>query len=187
MNIVLVIMLATWWYGETVSSIQWLGILALLMAIAFISIRPGESWSISEKTWFLLIALSILLFTFRNGGLKVTNELHMSSSVVLFIAYLLSAIWFAFSVARKSPDSTPPSTAKSGLIWGLLAGICSYGGLQLYAIALESGPANIVAPLFATNSLVIAIGAIVFFRERLTILQLIAGLFLLLGLILVRS
>jgi drug/metabolite transporter (DMT)-like permease len=187
MNIVLVILLATWWYGETVSILQWFGISALLTAITLISIRPGESWSIREKTWFLLITISILLFTIRNGGLKVTSELQMSSSAVLWIAYLLSTIWFAISVTRKSPDSAvPPSGAKIGLIWGLLAGGCSYGGLQLYALALESGPANIVAPIFATNSLIIAIGAILFFRERLTILQIIAGFFLLLGLILVR-
>ena len=85
------------------------------------------------------------------------------------------------------PDiSEQRSTALIGIRWGLLAGCCSYGGLQLYAMALEIGPANIIAPIFAANSLVIALGAIVFFRETLTRLQIAAVLLLFIGLVLVR-
>ncbi len=194
MNIVLVILLATFWYGESVNGFQWTGIALLLGAIALVSLRPGEPLTIREKTWFALIVFSIALFTFRNGGLKVTSELELSNAAVLFIGYLLSLIWFGASIMRRGrltvadiPDiSEQRSTALIGIRWGLLAGCCSYGGLQLYAMALEIGPANIIAPIFAANSLVIALGAIVFFRETLTRLQIAAVLLLFIGLVLVR-
>ena len=180
MNIVLVIGLATLWYGETVSTFQWTGIVLLLGAIALVSIRPSEPLTIREKTWFALILFSIVLFTFRNGGLKVTSELALSNAAVLLIGYALSMVWFGASIIKKTRINMP------GLGWGLLAGCCSYGGLQLYASALEMGPANIIAPIFATNSLVIALGAIVFFNEKLTRLQMLAVFLLLSGLVLVR-
>jgi drug/metabolite transporter (DMT)-like permease len=195
MNIVLVILLATFWYGESVNGFQWTGIALLLGAIALVSLRPGEPLTIREKTWFALIVFSIALFTFRNGGLKVTSELELSNAAVLFIGYLLSLIWFGFAIqGTQGTQGTQGnqtmreqrSTARVGMRWGLLAGCCSYGGLQLYAMALEIGPANIIAPIFATNSLVIAVGAIIFFRERLTRLQIGAVLLLLIGLVLVR-
>lgn len=47
----------------------------------------------------------------------------------------------------------------------------SYGGLQLYSIALQMGKANVVAPIFAANSLIMVAGSILIDKERLTIVQ----------------
>jgi drug/metabolite transporter (DMT)-like permease len=190
MNIVLVIGLATWWYGERLAPFQWAGIVLLLLAVMFVSIRPGESLSLRERTWFSLIAVSILLFTLRNGGLKVTGELALNAAAVLLIGYLLSLLWFAgtiWNARRDTASEAQKKQAARGLGWGLLAGICSYGGLQCYALALTIGPANIIAPMFAANSLVIALGAVWLFNERLTRLQWLAVFFLCCGLALVRT
>jgi drug/metabolite transporter (DMT)-like permease len=189
MNIVLVIVIATWWYGERLETLQWTGILLLLLAVMLVSVRPGEPLSIRERTWFLLIAISILLFTFRNGGLKVTGELELNAAAVLLIGYVFSLLWFAGSIWSRRHETVTDEQKKQavrGLRWGLLAGVCSYGGLQCYALALTIGPANIIAPMFAANSLVIAFGAVWLFHERLTRLQWLAVLFLCCGLMFVR-
>jgi drug/metabolite transporter (DMT)-like permease len=188
LNIVIVMMLAMIWYEETLSSYQIVGVLLLLIGIAFITIRPNESIDIRARRWYFFMLIAIVLFTFRNGGLKVTSEAAMSNSTVLFIAYFLSMLWFSVTLIKRNDkrDDKHTERSKSGLIWGLFAGICSYGGLQLYALALEQGPANIIAPIFAANSLVIALGAVFFFKEKLTRLQWIAIVILLAGLIFVR-
>ena len=48
-------------------------------------------------------------------------------------------------------DSLLRSAASTGLKWGLIAGLFSYAGLQLYAVALQTGQASIAAPV-ATGS-----------------------------------
>jgi len=201
LNIVLVIFMSTAFYGETLGAAEIGGIALLLVAVALISIRGKEPLSVTQKRWYGYVALGVILFSFRNGGLKVTGELGLNNTPILFISYLLSILWFAYviydkrqktrpvgSTGRVQTDEPPlkDGSARTGLLWGLLTGIFSYAGLQMYTVALDIGKANVVAPIFSTNSLVIAIGSILLFKERLTRLQLIALLCLLIGLILVR-
>ncbi|WP_166240528.1 EamA family transporter [Paenibacillus turpanensis] len=197
-NIVLIIAMSMLWYGETLSGSEWLGIACLLTAVVLISLRPGEALTIREKRWFVFILLAILLFTFRNGGLKVTQELNMPNTTILFIAYFFSLVWFAGKIMTRSYGSNSSAESASsdsnlrrdagkiGFLWGLAAGVCSYAGMQLYSVALVDGQANIVAPIFATNSLVLVFGAILLYRERLTLKQTAALSLLVLGLVLVR-
>jgi drug/metabolite transporter (DMT)-like permease len=184
MNIVLVVAMSTWHYGEPLHAAQAIGICLLLLAAVFVAYRRKEPWTIKEKKWFLLVGLSIVLFAFRNGGLKVTDELGLPSSPILFIAYVLSLLWFL--VPNSGSGSWSLAEKKTGLRLGLLAGLFSYGGLQLYAIAIATGQANLAAPIFATNGLVIAAGSIWIYKERLSIAQWAAFLCLIGGLVFIR-
>lgn len=191
-NIILVVIMGTWVYDEPLTWAGAVGITLLLLAAALISIRRKEAMSAPRKQWFIYVAIAIILFAFRNGGLKVTEELGMASASVLCIAYLLSIVWFfppawrEWSAWRRQPAAAALTRLRTGLLWGLLSGLFSYGGLQLYAISLETGQANLAAPIFATNSLVVALGAIVLYRERLTLLQAIALVCMMSGLIIIR-
>lgn len=263
LNIVLIIAFSTLFYGETLSSTEGAGIVLLLAAVVLISVRRAEKLSIKEKKWFIFAGSAVLLFTFRNGGLKVTQELGMPGAPVLLIGYVLSFFWFAgviWAERRRGrfPQSAPLSLAatpeaqddsanigkpariaavsvetaertaagygetvertaaghgepaesipaaqdergtqekrpavaadpfRTGLSLGLLVGLFSYGGLQLYSEALEMGKANLTAPIFATNSLVVAAGSIIVYRERLTRLQWAAFVCLLAGIVVIR-
>lgn len=186
MNIVLVILLSVLFFQETLTSMEVIGIVFLLVAVVLISVRR-EPLTIKEKRWFFLIILAIFLYTFRNGGLKVTEATNLDNTAVLFIAYLLSSFWYLGLISSKSSEfgiMTKPSVI--GLRWGILCGFFSYGGLQLYSVALEYGKASIVAPIFATNSLVIAIGSVLVYKERLKPIQLLALIFLFLGLFIIK-
>lgn len=182
MNIILVIALATWWYKEPLSASEAVGITLLLLAVIFIAHKRKEPLTITEKRWFVLVGLAIILFALRNGGLKVTDELGLPSAPILFIAYALSLFWFLLPV--KNAENR--ASKLTGLWFGLIAGLFSYGGLQLYAVALSTGQANLAAPIFATNSLVVAIGAIAVYKEKLTFMQWTAFACTLLGLIIIR-
>jgi drug/metabolite transporter (DMT)-like permease len=182
MNIILVVALATWWYKEPLSASEAVGITLLLIAVIFIAHKRKEPLTITEKRWFVLVGLSIFLFALRNGGLKVTDELGLPSAPILFIAYALSLFWFIL----PSEKTENRSSKRTGLWLGLIAGLFSYGGLQLYAVALSTGQANLAAPIFATNSLVVAIGAIAVYKEKLSFMQWTAFACTLIGLIIIR-
>lgn len=182
MNIVLVIALGTLVYGETLGLNEAAGIILLLLAVILISLKRQKRRITIEKQWFIYVAAAILFFTFRNGGLKITEELGLSSAPILFIGYGLSFLWFAIRTERGAERGK----AAMGLKLGLLAGVFSYAGLQLYAIALATGPANLAAPIFATNSLVVAAGSILFYKEKLTPAQWTAFALTIAGLIIIR-
>ena len=182
MNIILVILMGTWVYHEPFTRGEVSGVALLLLAIVLIAIRRKESYTIKERTWGLYVAAGILLFSLRNGGLKVTEELQLDGTLVLLAAYLLSALWFLPPILREQNETA----RRTGWRWGLLAGVFSYGGLQLYAVALATGKASLAAPIFATNALVIALGAILLYKERLTPLQTAAFVCTMAGLIIIR-
>lgn len=182
MNIILVIALGTWWYGEALSANEAVGITLLMLAVVFIAHKRKEKLSITERRWFGLVALAIVMFALRNGGLKVTDELGLPSAPILFIAYILSMLWFI----RPLSSGTSRESIRTGLWFGLAAGVFSYGGLQMYAVALSTGQANLAAPIFATNSLVVAAGAIIVYKERLSIMQWTAFILTVLGLVVIR-
>ncbi|SDT21372.1 Uncharacterized membrane protein [Paenibacillaceae bacterium GAS479] len=201
LNIVFVVALSVFLYGESLGPWEAAGISLLLAAAILIAIHPAEKLALTSRVWFLYTGAAVLLFTFRNGGLKVTGELGLPASAVLFIGYLLSLFWFAgqawlgrsqqparHAEAKQTATNGAPASfsQRIGLQLGLLTGIFSYGGLQLYALALETGKANLAAPIFATNSLVVAAGSILLYRERLTRLQWLAFASLMAGLIMVR-
>lgn len=210
MNIVLVVALGTFVYNEPFAGFELAGVSLLLLAVIFVSIRGKEKLTILQRNWYVYVGLSIFLFALRNGGLKVTDAAGLNGSAVLFVSYALSVLWFAAAAARERaagqragaglsptvPSASPPagagrhgalSNARSiGLRWGIVAGLFSYGGLQLYTVALQSGQVNIAGPIFAANSMVVAVGSIVLYREKLTGLQWVAFTLTFAGLILIR-
>ncbi|MFC4809202.1 EamA family transporter [Paenibacillus sp. GCM10023250] len=200
MNILLVVVLGMAAYGETLSAYELAGVLLLLAAVALISMKSGGRRKGIRPPWHLFVGLSIVLFALRNGGMKVTEELGLASSPILFVAYALSFAGFvAFAYreririrpagrigdfVRTGPPAVPG--AGTGLKWGLIAGLFSYAGLQLYAVALGTGQASIAGPIFAANSLVVAAGSILLYRERLNALQWSAFVLMFAGLVLIR-
>ncbi|CAM4354359.1 DMT family transporter [Paenibacillus tarimensis] len=194
MNIAVVVLFSTFYYREPLGPGELCGIILLLAAVVLLSVRRREKLTLSDKRWFFYVAAGIVLFTLRNGGLKVTEEMGLNSTPILLVGYALSALWFLPYVIREHravPEAAAAQNLRTGrrwtgMYWGLASGIFSYAGLQLYANALATGKANIAAPIFATNSLVVALGAIVLLRERLTALQTAALCFTMAGILLIR-
>lgn len=186
-NILLIILFSILFYGERLSWMEGVGVTLLVTAVFLIPIDPDEKLAVKNRRWYFLVIAATLLFTFRNGGLKVTDEVGLAGEIVLFYGYLFSLLWMSVEMWRRRRRSGgTPAGMQKGLIWGGAAGIFSFIGMQLYTIALIDGPASIVAPLFATNSLVVALLSILFFHERLSLFQKLSLFFLFMGLVLTR-
>ncbi|ANE48785.1 hypothetical protein SY83_07525 [Paenibacillus swuensis] len=187
LNILVVVLLSTVVYHEPVGLFESIGVVLLLGGAVLLSMRRGGSDSSVSPLWFVLVMLAVLLFAIRNGGLKVTAALGLENTPILFISYFLSVFWFAFAARRlRLRGETTAITRKTGWIWGLLTGLFSYGGLQLYSLALQNWKASIVAPIFSANGLIMVLGSTWIYKERLTGKQKIALMLLLAGLITIR-
>lgn len=185
-NIVLTIGLSILLYGERLSLSEAVGVSLLIGAVILLPIDPNEDLRIRNIRWYVLVFTATLLFFLRNGGLKITEEMKLPNATILFVSYLFGLVWFSFALLRKKQQRETKSQVKIGLGWGLASGIFSFGGLQIYAIALEDGPASIVAPIFATNSLIVALLSILIYRERLSLVQTISLGLLFIGLVAIR-
>ena len=167
LNAVYVVLLSVVCYGESLGPTEAVCISLLFASICILPIDPDEKRTIQNRRWYGLVLLAGAVFALRNGGLKVTAELGLQNTVVLLYAYVGSFCWFGVGAVRqKKRQRTGPSL---GL--GLVAGLFSFGGLQAYAHALQQGPASIVAPIFATYSLVAGLLSILLLKERPSRLQ----------------
>ncbi|MFC3800568.1 EamA family transporter [Cohnella sp. GCM10012308] len=211
-NIVIVMAAGIVWFGETPHATGLLGAIWLLAGIALLSLRGGGGTTsgggasrvqrVAGRSWYPLALAAMGLFVLRNGGLKVTDRIGLDSANVLWAGYLLSLLWFlaaswrserskgeerkAFGLQKSAEIEAQSSATRIGCRWGLAAGAFSYGGLQLYAVALARGPAHLVAPIFAANSLVVVVLSLAVYRERLSFAQYAALICLLGGLVLIR-
>ncbi|MBM7865511.1 EamA family transporter [Heliobacterium gestii] len=186
MNVVLVILLSVLAYGEKLGTAKAAGVLFILVAIGLIALRPGGAGGERRSPyWLALVLLSTLLFAVRNGGLKVTQELALDNSAVLFFSYLFPLLYFLFRY-RGELAAIGPKGLLPALGWGLISGVGSFGGLQLYAYALSQGPASVISPVFSLYGLVIVLLSVWVYKERLTAMQSLAVALTFVGLLLVR-
>ncbi|SDZ29322.1 EamA family transporter [Thermoactinomyces sp. DSM 45892] len=185
-NILFIVIMSVLFYNETLSLTESIGVSLLVLAIFIIPIDPNETLRIRNKTWYLYVFVAMVLFFLRTGGLKITEELDRSNSMILFISYLMGVIWFAIDSFYKRGNLGSARSIKVGWIWGLSSGIFSFAGMQAYTLALQDGPASIVSPIFATNSLVVALLSILVYKERLSPFQKLALVLLAVGLVIIR-
>jgi uncharacterized membrane protein len=185
-NVILTVGMSIALFGEAVSTLNVLGIALLVLAVALLPFDPSEDLRITSFRWYALTIAAAFLFFLRNGGLKVTEELDLPNTSVLLIGYLSGLLWFSLTVWRKERETEALTAAATGLKWGLLSGVFSFTGMQVYAAAVAAGPASLVSPIFSTNSLVVATLSILVYRERLSALQISALCMLAAGLALVR-
>ncbi|WP_256436396.1 MULTISPECIES: EamA family transporter [unclassified Brevibacillus] len=185
-NVIFTIGLSLLFYGESLSLPQWIGVTLLVLAVMILPIDPDENLRIRSMKWYLLVVGATFLFFLRNGGLKVTEEMHLPNAMILLIGYFFGFILFSIEILRKKHVEMPRTHKQIGVRWGLGSGIFSFAGMQIYAVAVANGPASIVSPIFSTNSLVVALLSIWIYKERLSFLQTISLILLFVGLIFTR-
>lgn len=184
MNIVIVVFLSLIAYKESLSFTESVAVILLIISVMLLPFDPNESLAIRNRRWYMFVFAAIIIFALRNGGLKVTEEMLLPGSTILFYAYAFSALFFYSRI--RIGDKPVLSASRAGLRIGLAGGCFSFLGMQLYAYSLQIGPGSIVAPIFSTNSLVVALLSILWLKERLSLYQGIALFLLFLGLILLK-
>lgn len=167
-NIVFVILASAFYYGEKISLMETMGILFFLAAMLIVNIKTRKSQKDVTGVWFLIMLTSMVLLAFRNGGLKVAEELELSNTVILAISYLLCASYFITNIIiNRKIHWAAKTTKKRIILMGMLTGVGSYAGLDYYVTALETGPASIVVTLFSLDMFFVLLMSYLLFGERL--------------------
>lgn len=168
-NILIVIFLSAFYYKERILIPEMLGLFCFLSAMFVINFKKRADRKAADSKWFIILLFCIILLSFRNGGLKVVDELQLNSALVGWLSYLLCALFFAGLIAVKkknmSISQSPNSTA---LLKGSVTGILSYAGLMAYIAALKNGPASIVVTIFSLDMIFVLLMSYFLFGERLT-------------------
>ena len=185
-NIIIVILISSLYYGEVISLSEGLGIVFFFAAMVVVNIKVGTSTKETSGKWFLILLACILLLAFRNGGLKVVNEMALSGVLVIAFAYIYCAVYFAAVLIKKRGQSAASKeTRKKSLIYGSSCGFVSFGGLYFYVTALKTGPGGVVVTIFSLDMFFILIMSYIFFGERLNRNQKIGFALSAIGLVLI--
>jgi uncharacterized membrane protein len=187
-NIIIVILLSAVYYREPLILTEIIGILFFLLAMLVVNLKIGKAKKAVSSIWFFIMVASMVLLAFRNGGLKIVNEIGIDSMLVMALAYFICTIIFALGIIKnKKNQLSEKAPAKKVALMGLATGIASYVGLFFYITALESGPASVVVTIFSLDMLFLLVISYLFFGERLSLNQKVGFIlsaigFLLLGL-----
>jgi drug/metabolite transporter (DMT)-like permease len=185
-NIVIVILISALYYGESISEREILGILFFFAAMLVVNIKFGNTDKTTSGRWFLIMTSCIVLLSFRNGGLKVVNEMNISGVLVVAAAYsYCTGLFLALIIKNLNKPSTAKASKRKTMAIGAAVGVVSYGGLYFYMEALKSGPGSIVVTIFSLDMFFILLLSFLFFDERLTRNQLIGFLLSAIGLTLI--
>lgn len=167
-NIIIVILISSLYYGEVISFTEILGILFFFAAMVVVNLKVGGRIKTTSGAWFIILVACIILLAFRNGGLKVVNEMALPGVLVVAAAYAYCALFFAAMTLknRLNPWNATVSNKKTLLI-GSATGLVSFGGLYFYMTALKTGPGGIVVTIFSLDMFFILLMSYLFFGERL--------------------
>ena len=176
LNMVLVVLGATFILNEKLTGLQWVGIgLAILAVLAFI---PRKNGSEAAKKAGMIGFGMVLLAAFLRAGMGLSYKygfLHGADqngvAVVNSFFWIFGGLLYAFLVERnfKFPD-------KLLLGYGTLSGVLVAGIVFFMAGSLKLGNASIVLPIAQMSFLGTLLLSVLFLKEKVDILKIIAVL-----------
>lgn len=175
----------TFLVGERLSVIGWGGIVALVAGVVLLSARGGrELMHIDRRAvgFALLTALTICTYSVVDGiGARLALN-PLSYSLWLFVG--IAVVMVPYALYRDGRDVIPAMHTywRRGLVGGALQ-VASYGTV-LWAMTLA--PIAIVATLRETSVLFGAVIAVVVLKEPLRAMRIVAAIFIVCGLVLIR-
>ncbi len=186
LNILLVIMMSTLIFHERISQWQYLGAACMMCAISLLGINFNHTL-MKSRMWIVFVTLAILFIFMREGGLKIAHENGMNNINVLFFGYLFAGVLAVGKlwVSRKKLSSLSTSSHCQAFLLGTTIGIFSATGMGLLAYAIAHGPASVIVPIFSSRNFLVVILFVIFFKEKLSLLQWLSVGLLILGMILI--
>lgn len=202
-NILLVVLLSAFVYGESLTTKQCCGIGCMVGAVSLLGCKFDDTL-IKSKMWIVFIALAIFFIFMREGGLKISHEFGLNNQGVLLFGYLFSGVLSILSMFKKNNNeftvdssdesgvavlsaSNTSSVSAAAFFLGTTIGVFSASGMSLLAYAIARGPASIIVPIFSMRNFVAVVLMLIFFKERLPLLQWSSVVLLITGVLLISQ
>jgi len=153
------------------------------LAACIIQYQPNKTAHIEYKLWILSCCLALLSIGTVGVIMKFSTYQHFSMSEMLVSMYGGGAVYLSL-LARKELKKL--TAHKIEIKIGVLVGILSTIGYSCYLFALKEGPSGVVYPIISLNCIVVLIGSLIIFKERLKKYQLLGIILTLCGVVLTK-
>jgi drug/metabolite transporter (DMT)-like permease len=175
----------TWFVGERLGLVGWLGIVLLAAGVLLLSLRGGRDLAKLNRRavgFALFTAVTICAYSVVDGiGARLAGSAH-AYSVALFVG--IGPVMALYALARGGISAL--GDTKRLWLTGFAGGALQLGSYGIAIWAMTLAPIAIVAALRETSVLFGALIAIVVLKEPLRAGRMAAALLIVCGLVLVR-
>ncbi|WP_028776752.1 EamA family transporter [Shimazuella kribbensis] len=182
-HVILIVIMSVFLYAENLNWLEGIAIFFIILAVLLLPFDPNQKLRISNKLWYLFVGVAFIGFFIRNGGLKITEEMNLNNSPIIFISYVFGFVWFTVTLWTKRNEEK----STTGIVNGLFAGVLSFAMMQSLAAALAIGPASIISPIASANGIIVAVLSYLVYKEKFSKFQFLSFSLLLIGIILINS
>ena len=162
-------------FGETPDMLQVLGIAAIVVGVAALSV--DRRWL--DTSWpYWAVSLPIAAAAIRGfvqPVMKAGLAMWPSPFAAALAGYTVSALVVAGAAARRADGRPDASARRAGIAWFAAVGICNGTAVLAMYAALARGPVVLVSPLVATYPLVTLLLAAILWRGAHTTFPRVVG------------
>jgi len=175
----------TWFIGERLGLVGWLGIVLLAVGVLLLSLRGGRDLAKLNRRavgFALFTAVTVCAYSVVDGiGARLAGSAH-AYSAALFVG--IGPVMALYALARGGISAL--GDTKRLWLTGLAGGALQLGSYGIAIWAMTLAPIAIVAALRETSVLFGALIAVVVLKEPLRAGRMAAALLIVCGLVLVR-
>jgi bacterial/archaeal transporter family protein len=134
-------------------------------------------------TWLAYALATVVLWaTWSFLGAVALRSISVAQATLLFGVATVTLALAALALSGRGAPWSP-----SGLATAAISGVCGAAGMITFYLALDNGKASAVVPVIGAYPALVAILAVAFLSERLTMIQAVGVGLVLLGVVLVSA
>ncbi len=186
LNVILVVVLSLYIFGERLSVYQVIGILVAVAVILLLTRQthkdPFASGNI--KRGFALVAVSFMAGTVASITSKFA-AMQVNSLAFMAVSYLISTLT-AFGLRKRLATGAGTAGVKTAFGIGSIMGVINFAGYYLMLRALSLGPLSIVISLVGMHFVIAVMLSAVIYQEKMTPVKVLGVGLTILSVILLR-
>jgi drug/metabolite transporter (DMT)-like permease len=184
LSVLIPISVSVFFYGETLGSLQLLGIALAVASLPLLASKPMQKLELDREV-IPMIILTIIVVGFSQLSSKILVQAGLESQNAFFLLTIFtSAALLVSPLALRNRESI---VGRDGL-FGLGVGIFNVASNRFLLLALTTLPGAIVFPVSSAGSLLlVTISAIVLFKEKVSRVNLVGILLTLAAVVLINA
>jgi len=174
---------SVFFYGETISSIQLLGIILAVSSLPLLAVKPMEKLELDREIIpMILVTITVVGFSQLSSKILVQSGLEAQNNY-FFLAIFSSAALLVSPLAWRNRKGI----RKRDSIFGFGVGMFNVASNRFLLMALTTLPGAVVFPVSSAGSLLlVTISAIILFKEKVSRVNLVGILLTLSAVVLIN-
>lgn len=187
LSLVMVILVSVFYFGEQLTSLQWLGIILGFSVVILMAkeVKQDTTTHGNSRYGLFFIGVCILCGAVASISSKLAA---VSTNTAGFMALTyLFATFFSLLINKKWPTKNSASKNKELILIGILMGILNFFGFYAFLKALSTGPLASIALITSMHFVIAIILSVLIYHEKITCRRSTALALTLLAIIFLKS